>query len=77
MKKCGTKKKTKNQIQKGENLSCKKATINRDKGDSVLDHTDQIKPQGEYKEQNGEISAIPSINDLLNNLYRMKCQKTK
>ena len=49
-------------MQKGRNT----AIIKREKGNSVFAHTDQIRPQGEYKEQNDEeISAIPSINDLL------------
>ena len=40
--------------------------INREKGNSILTHADQIRPQGEYEEQNEEeISTIPSVNDLL------------
>ena len=68
MKKCGTKKQTKNQIQKGQNVSRKKGhnttIINREKGNSILAHADQIRPKGEYEEQNEEeISTIPSVND--------------
>ena len=48
-------------MQKGHNATI----INREKGDSVLAHADQIRPQGEYEEQNEEISMIPSDNDLL------------
>ena len=49
-------------MQKGHNT----AIINREKGNSILAHADQIRPQGEYEEQNEEeISTIPSINDLL------------
>ena len=62
MKKCCTKN-SKNQIQKGQNLSCKKTTMlreNREKGNSVLAHADQMSPQGEYEEQNEEISTTPS-----------------
>ena len=40
--------------------------INRKKGKSILAHTDQIRPLGEYEEQNEvEISTFPSVNDLL------------
>ena len=49
-------------MQKGHNA----AIINREKGNSLLAHTDQTRPQGEYEEQNEEeISMILSINDLL------------
>ena len=49
-------------MQKGYNT----AIINRENGNSVLVHADQIRPQGEYEEQNEEeISMIPSINNLL------------
>ena len=42
------------------------AIINREKGNSILAHTDLIRSQGEYEEQNEEeISTIPSVNDLL------------
>ena len=42
------------------------AIINREKGNSILAHADQIRPQGEYEEQNeGEISTMPFVNDLL------------
>ena len=42
------------------------ATINREKGNSILAHADQISPQGEYEEQNEEeIPTIPSVDDLL------------
>ena len=55
MKKGGTKR-TKNQIQKGQNWSCKKDTntaiINREKGSSILAHADQIRFQGKYEYQN-------------------------
>ena len=61
MKRCCTKR-TKNQIQKGENT----AVRNKEKGNSILAHADQIRPQGEYeKAKEGEISTIPSVNDLL------------
>ena len=66
MKKCSTKKKESNPervefiIQKGHNT----AIINTEKGNCILAHADQIKPQGEYEEQNEEeISMIPSVND--------------
>ena len=40
--------------------------MNREKGNSILVHADQIRHQGEYEEENEEeISMIPSINDLL------------
>ena len=40
--------------------------INREEGNCVLAHADQIRPQGEYKEQNEEeISTVPSVNNLL------------
>ena len=60
MKKCGTKR-TKNQIQKWQNLSLKKkATI------QLLAYAYQIRPQGGYEEQNEQkISMIYSVNDLL------------
>ena len=49
-------------MQKGHNI----AIINREKRNSRLAHADQIRPQGEYEEQNEEeISTIPSVNDLL------------
>ena len=49
-------------IQKGHNT----AIINREKGNSILAHADQIRPQGEYEGQNEEeISTIPSVNNLL------------
>ena len=49
-------------MQKGHNT----ATINRGKRNCLLVHADQIKPQGEYEEQNKEeISTIPSIYDFL------------
>ena len=42
------------------------AMINREKGNSILAHADQIRLQGEYEEQNEEeIFTILSINDLL------------
>ena len=37
-------------MQKGHNT----AMINRKKGNSILVHADQIRPQGEYEEQNEE-----------------------
>ena len=41
-------------------------SYNREKGNSILAHVDQIRPQGEYEEQNEEeISTIPSVNNLL------------
>ena len=49
-------------MQKGHNT----AIINKEKGNSILAHADQIRPQGEYEEQNEEEnSTILSINDLL------------
>ena len=49
-------------LKKGHNT----AKINREKGNSILAHADQIKPQGKYEEQNDEeISTILSVNDLL------------
>ena len=49
-------------MQKGHNTQI----INREKKNSVLAHADQLRPQGEYDEQNEEeISTIPSVNDLL------------
>ena len=49
-------------MQKGHNS----AIINREKGNSILAHADQIRPQGEYEEQNEEeISTTPSVNELL------------
>ena len=49
-------------MQKGHDT----AIINRKKWNSILAHTDQIRPQGEYDKQNEEeISMIPSVNDLL------------
>ena len=54
------------------------AIINREKGNSILAHADQIRPQGEYEEQNEEeISTIPSVLIYWNNLYRIGHQKTK
>ena len=67
MKECGAKR-TKNQLQKGQNVSCKKPqySYNREKGNSILAHADQIRPKGKYEEQNEEeISTIPFVNDLL------------
>ena len=63
-------KKKKNQIQKRAEFIMQKghntAIINREKGNSILVHADQIRPQGEYEEQNEEeISTILSVNDLL------------
>ena len=51
-------------MHKGHNT----AMINREKWSSILTHGDQIRPQSEYEEQNeGEISRILSVNDLLQN----------
>ena len=48
-------------MQKGHNT----AIIDREKGNSILVHADQIRPQGDCEEQNEEeISTIPSVNDL-------------
>ena len=48
-------------MQKGHNT----AIINREKESNILVHANQIRPQGEYEEQNEEeISTIPSVNDL-------------
>ena len=42
------------------------ALINRENENSVLNHANRIRPQGEYEEENEEeISTIPSVNDLL------------
>ena len=61
-------------IQKGYNT----AIINKEKGNSILANADQIRPLGEYEEQNEEeISAISSIMIYWNNLYGMKHQKMK
>ena len=49
-------------MQQGHNTSI----INTEKGNSILPHTDQIRPQNESEEQNEEeISTIPSVNYLL------------
>ena len=49
-------------MQKGHNT----AIMNKEKGNSILAHADEIRPQGKYEEQNEEdISTIPSVNDLL------------
>ena len=49
-------------MQKGHNT----VIINREKGNRILANADQIRPQGEYERQNEEeISTIPSVNDLL------------
>ena len=49
-------------MQKGHNTTI----INREKGNSILVHVDQIRPQGEYEEQNEEkMSMVPFINDFL------------
>ena len=48
-------------MQKGHNI----VIINREKGNSILVHEDQIRSQGEYEEENEEISTVPSVNDLL------------
>ena len=49
-------------MKKGHNTD----VINREKGNSLLAQEDQIRPQGEYEEQNDkEITTIPSVNDLL------------
>ena len=54
-------------MQKGHNI------INREKGNSLLTHADQIRSQDEYEVQNDEeISTIPSVNDLLEWLKRHK-----
>ena len=48
-------------MRKGHNA----AIINREKGNSILAHADQIRTQGEHEEQaEEEISMIPSINNL-------------
>ena len=49
-------------MQKGYNT----AMINIEKGNSILAHADQIRPQDEYEEENEDrISMIPYINDSL------------
>ena len=40
--------------------------INREKGNSILAHANQIRRQCEYEEQiDNEISTVPSVEDLL------------
>ena len=54
-------------MQKGHNT----VIINKEKGNSILAHADQIRPQGKYEEQNEEeIFTILSINDLLDQPLR-------
>ena len=49
-------------MQKWHNTSI----TNRVKRNSILAFADQIRPQGEYEDQNEEeISTVPSVNDLL------------
>ena len=49
-------------MKKGHNT----VIINREKGNGKLAQEDQIRPQGEYEEQNEEkFSTIPSVYDLL------------
>ena len=40
------------------------AIINREEGNCILAHADQIRPWGEYEEQNEEISTITFVNKL-------------
>ena len=48
------------------NLLINHCIIIREKGNSILARADQIRPLGEYEEQNEEeIPTIPSANDLL------------
>ena len=61
---------TRNQIQKGQNLSCKKghntAIINKEKREHYISPCRSNKAPGQYEEKNEkEISTIPSVNDLL------------
>ena len=60
-------------MQKGYNA----AIINKEKGSNELDHADQIRPQGEYEEQNEESSTIPSINDILEQPLQNKMSEDK
>ena len=47
-------------VQKGHNT----VIINRENGNSILAHVDQLRPQGEYEKQNKEeIYTIPSVNE--------------
>ena len=48
-------------MQKSQNT----AIITREKGNSILAHADQVRPQGKYEEQNEKITKIPSVNELL------------
>ena len=49
-------------MQKGYNT----VIINREKGNRILFHVDQISPQSKFEKPNVEdISTIPSVNDLL------------
>ena len=49
-------------MQKSHNTAITK----RVRRNSILAHADEIRPQGEYEDQNEEeISSIPSVNDLL------------
>ena len=47
-------------MQKGHN----KAIINKENDNSILAHADQIRPWGEYEEQDEEMPMVPSVNDL-------------
>ena len=54
------------------------AIMNREKGNSILAHVDQIKPLDEYEEQNDEeISTIPSVNDLLEQPLQNEMSESK
>ena len=62
----------KNVVQKEQRIKSRKgriyhakghntAIINREKGNSVLAHADQIRPQGEYEEQNDKKNLYGSF----------------
>ena len=53
-------------MQKGHHTSI----INREKENSVLLQSNQIRSQDEYKGPNEEISTTPSVNDLLKQLLQ-------
>ena len=69
MQTCGTKR-TKNPFQKKVEFIMQKsynaAIVNKEHGNGILSHADQIRPQCEYEKRKEEgISTIPSVNDLL------------
>ena len=48
-------------MQKGQNT----AIVDKENGNSVLAHADQIRPWGEFEDQDEEMTTVPSVNDLL------------